>query len=77
MDDLGVHFLRQAFERVGLDWHDYVDYDVRFRRPHDVSHLLGNATKAERVLGWRPRKSFADLVSDMVEADLSLFGELG
>jgi GDPmannose 4,6-dehydratase len=65
-------FLQLAFDRVGLDWRDYVVHDDRYERPHDVKHILGNPAKARRVLGWRPEFSFADLVNDMVDSDLAL-----
>jgi GDPmannose 4,6-dehydratase len=68
-------FLQRAFERVGLDWRDYVTHDERFHRPHDVTHLLGDAGKAQRVLGWQPQRGFDQLVDDMVDADLALFGD--
>jgi len=65
-------FLQAAFEHVGLDWRDYVKHDDRYERPHDVTHLLGNAAKARETLGWMPRRSFTELVRDMVETDLDL-----
>jgi GDP-D-mannose dehydratase len=43
-----------------------------YERPHDVAHVLGNPDKARRELGWQPRRSFSDLVTDMVNADLEL-----
>lgn len=63
-------FLGLAFSRVGLDWQDYVVHDDRFERPHDVSHVLGDAGKAKRELGWQPDHSFEDMVNAMVDADL-------
>jgi GDPmannose 4,6-dehydratase len=65
-------FLELAFRHVGLDWRDYVVHDDRYERPHDVTHLLGDPGKARRELGWQPRFSFSDLVTDMVDADLEL-----
>jgi GDPmannose 4,6-dehydratase len=65
-------FLNRAFEHVGLDWQEYVTHDDRYERPHDVTHLLGNAAKAREVLGWVPGRIFDDLVRDMVDADLAL-----
>ena len=47
-----------------------VEIDPRYFRPTEVDHLLGDASKAERVLGWRHRTTFAELVSEMVESDL-------
>jgi GDPmannose 4,6-dehydratase len=61
-----------AFDHVGLPSAPYVRQDPRFMRPADAVHLIGDATKAERELGWRPQTSFADLVRLMVDADLAL-----
>ena len=61
-----------AFEYVGLDFRDHVVVDEQFMRPAEVDLLVGDASKAERVLGWRPRTSFAELVRLMVDADLAL-----
>ena len=65
-------FLELAFRHVGLDWKEYVVHDDRYERPHDVSHILGDPGKARRELGWKPQRSFHDLVTDMVDADLGL-----
>ncbi|HME73835.1 MAG TPA: GDP-mannose 4,6-dehydratase [Myxococcota bacterium] len=59
-----------AFEHVGLDWRDHVVEDPRFVRPAEVDLLLGNAAKARKVLGWKPRTSFRALVATMVESDV-------
>jgi GDPmannose 4,6-dehydratase len=71
-----AHSIRElvevAFDHVGLPSAPYVRQDPRFMRPADVVHLIGDATKADRELGWRPRTSFADLVRLMVDADLAL-----
>lgn len=61
-----------AFEYVGLNWQDYVISDKRFMRPAEVDMLVGDASKAQSVLGWRPRTSFEDLVRMMVDSDLML-----
>jgi len=63
-------FCRMAFTHVGLDYERYVKTDGKFERPAEVDVLLGNAAKANKVLGWRPRTSLEDLVSMMVDADL-------
>ncbi|MCL0041195.1 GDP-mannose 4,6-dehydratase [Dehalococcoidia bacterium] len=59
-----------AFREVDLNWEDYVVVDQRFRRPADVEALCGDASKARRVLGWKPEVTFEQLVSMMVKADL-------
>lgn len=59
-----------AFGMAGLDWEKHVRHDPRLSRPLDVENLLGDASKAERVLGWRAETRFRDLVRLMLEADL-------
>ncbi len=65
-------FLQLAFDRVGLDWHDFVDFDPQFMRPSEVDLLCADATKARDTLGWTPQVSFAELVEMMTDADLEL-----
>jgi len=65
-------FLQNAFEYAGLDWEKYVEIDPRYFRPTEVDYLQGDASKAERVLGWRPRVKFHDLVKLMVDSDTKL-----
>jgi GDPmannose 4,6-dehydratase len=59
-----------AFGRVGLNWEDYVIVDPQLVRPAEVDLLVGDATKARRVLDWEPTVSFEALIAMMVEADL-------
>ncbi len=63
-------FAELAFEHVGLKASDYVNIDAALYRPADVNTLCGDASKAHRVLGWRPKVSFPELVQLMVDADL-------
>ena len=63
-------FCKAAFECVDLDWEKFVEVDETFLRPADVSHLLGDATKARNVLKWAPKVSFEQLVEMMVKADI-------
>lgn len=63
-------FLDLAFGAVGLDWAQYVKIDPRYYRPTEVDLLIGDASKAARLLEWRPTVSFPDLVRMMVKADL-------
>lgn len=63
-------FLEIAFGCVGLNYQDYVVKDPAFFRPADVSLLHGDASKAARQLDWKYQRSFANLVEEMVEADL-------
>jgi GDPmannose 4,6-dehydratase len=60
-----------AFGHVGLDWEKYVKIDPAFIRPAEVDLLLGDAKKAERLLGWTPKTGFKGLVQMMVDADLA------
>jgi GDPmannose 4,6-dehydratase len=61
-----------AFGHVGLDYRPYVEVDPRYFRPTEVDHLLGDPSKATRLLGWKPRTSFHELVRLMMESDLAL-----
>ena len=63
-------FLEEAFGYVKLDWKKYVRVDKKFFRPLEVNNLRGDASKARRVLGWKPKTSFRELVRLMVDADL-------
>jgi len=65
-------FLELAFDRAGLDWKRFVRFDKRYLRPSEVDTLLGDASKARRVLGWRCETPFPDLVRRMVDHDLRL-----
>jgi GDPmannose 4,6-dehydratase len=58
-----------AFDEMGLDWKRYVETDERYLRPTEVAHLQGDASKAGRVLGWRPKVGFKELITMMVRAD--------
>jgi GDPmannose 4,6-dehydratase len=65
-------FLDVAFNCVGIsDWARYVSQDSRFMRPAEVDQLVGDATKAREVLGWKPKVDFKELVAMMVHADLA------
>ena len=65
-----------AFSYVGLDWQDYVAVDPKFYRPAEVNVLMGDASRARRVLGWEPTVSFEELVRMMVDADLKRYQDL-
>lgn len=67
-----LDFVKAAFDVVNLDWKNYVQLDTKFLRPAEVHVLCGDASKAERELGWRPEVGFQQLVSLMVENDLVL-----
>lgn len=63
-------FAEKAFAFAGLDYKDFVTVDPGLLRPADVEFLLGDASKARRVLGWEYHRSFDDLVKEMVEFDM-------
>jgi GDPmannose 4,6-dehydratase len=67
-------FVEAAFSYVNLDWHDHVVIDPRLFRPAEVQLLLGDPSKAQKVLGWEPTYSFKELVESMVDADLARLG---
>ena len=67
-------FALAAFGIAGLDWEKYVLVDTAFLRPADVDDLRGDASKAQKKLGWKPTTSFEDLVREMLEHDLKLEG---
>ncbi len=62
-------FAEIAFNRVGLDWQDYVDVDNSLMRPAEIYDLRGDYSKAKRILGWEPKTSFDKLVRLMVDSE--------
>ena len=64
--------VEEAFKVVGIeDWQKYVvANESKYMRPAEVDYLIGDASKARKVLGWKPKTSFKELVKIMVEADL-------
>jgi len=64
-------FCERAFGEVDLDYEQYVRTDEKFLRPAEVDLLVGDATKAQQELGWKPEYTFAGLVSEMVQNDLA------
>lgn len=66
-------FVELAFGYAELNWEEYVKVDPKFFRPAEVDVLLGDPSKAGRVLGWHPKTKFTDLVKMMVDHDLSLY----
>ena len=63
-------FLDEAFSYAGLDWKGFVKVDPKYFRPAEVDILLGDPSKARRVLGWKPKVAFKELVRLMVDADM-------
>lgn len=65
-------FLDEAFSYLDMDWEECVETDPRYYRPAEVDLLLGDSSKARRVLGWEPKVGFKELVRLMVDHDLEL-----
>ena len=65
-------FLAAVFGLLNLDWERHVAVDPRYFRPAEIDRLEGDASKARKILGWRPRVSFPELVRRMVDHDLEL-----
>ncbi len=64
--------LEVAFSELELDYRDFVEFDTRYTRPSEVEVLLGDATKARKELGWKPKVDFRGLIRMMIESDLEL-----
>ena len=62
-----------AFSHVGLNWEDYVEIDPKFIRPAEVDLLIGDPSKAKKVLGWKPKVNFEGLVKMMVDSDMAIW----
>ena len=65
-------FCEHAFGAVGLNWQDHVVQDKQFMRPAEVDLLIGDSSKAQADLGWKPKTGFDELVRMMVESDMDL-----
>src|SRR6476620_473614 len=63
-------FVQAAFEHAGLDWEKHVRFDQRYLRPTEVDALIGDASTAERNLGWKPAVQTDELARIMVDADI-------
>ncbi|MBL1286267.1 GDP-mannose 4,6-dehydratase [Streptomyces sp. NE06-03E] len=68
-------FLEYAFEHAGLDWAEHVRYDPKYERPSEVDALIGDASKAEELLGWKPEVKSRELARIMVDADIRLLSD--
>ncbi len=65
-------FLDEVFGYLDLDWHEYVEIDPRYYRPTEVDFLLGDPSKAKKVLNWEPKVTFKELARMMTDADMKL-----
>ncbi|RSS49629.1 GDP-mannose 4,6-dehydratase [Streptomyces sp. WAC07061] len=63
-------FVEASFTRAGLDWTDHVRYDPKYERPSEVDALIGDASKAREILGWKPTVLAPELAQIMVDADV-------
>lgn len=63
-------FAEAAFSSVGLNWEEYVDVSDKYFRPNEVDYLLGDSSKARKILNWTPKVDFQGLVEIMVEHDI-------
>ena len=70
-------FCQVAFDHVGLDWEKHVVVDPKFYRPAEVDLLVGEPSKAKRLLGWEPSVTFQELVRIMTDADLAGLQQMG
>lgn len=64
-----------AFAEAGLDYQDYVKVDKRHYRPAEVDLLIGDSSKAKKVLGWKPTYTFKDLIREMVQEDVKTLSQ--
>ncbi|MBW2630907.1 MAG: GDP-mannose 4,6-dehydratase [Deltaproteobacteria bacterium] len=65
-------FVERVFEKLDLDYRRYVEIDERYFRPTEVDVLLGDSTKAQKTLGWKPKTTFDQLIDMMIKTDLEL-----
>jgi GDPmannose 4,6-dehydratase len=68
-------FVEAVFGYLGLDWQKYVAIDQRYLRPTEVDYLQGDPSKAKKILGWKPKVKFKELVRMMTDADMKLAEE--
>jgi GDPmannose 4,6-dehydratase len=68
-------FAEAAFAHAGLSWKDHVEIDKRYLRPTEVNALIGDASKAEKQLGWKAKTNWKELVKIMVDADIQKLKE--
>lgn len=66
-------FVELAFNEVSLDWEKYVKQDTKFMRPAEVDCLVGDYSKAKKILGWEPKIKFREIVKIMIRADLKKY----
>ena len=70
-------FAKLAFEFLDLDYKKYIKYNKVYDRPSDVDSLLGNYSKAKKIIKWKPKIGFKELVKNMTTEDLKLVKKQG
>lgn len=65
-------FMEIVFEKLDLNYEDYVEFDSKYLRPTEVDALCGDSSKIRNILGWKPKYTFDQLIEEMVESDLCL-----
>jgi len=68
-------FAEVAFKKANLNWEDHVKLDKRYLRPSEVDSLVGDASKAEKILGWKAKTNWKKLAELMVDADIQLLDD--
>ena len=68
-------FAEVAFNKANLNWEDHVKLDKRYLRPSEVDSLVGDASKAEKILGWKAKTNWKKLAELMVDADIQLLDD--
>ena len=68
-------FVDMVFKKLDLDPEEYIEFDPKYLRPSEVEALHGDSSKLKRILGWKPKYSFEDMVDEMIESDLKLAGQ--
>ncbi len=70
-------FVEYSFSHADLDWEKYVQYDERYERPTEVDALIGDSSKAQKLLGWKAQTHAKELAELMVDADIEMLGHSG
>ena len=65
-------FLEKVFKKLDLNYEEFVISSKKYFRPNEVDYLLGDPTKANKELGWKPKHTIDDLIDKMIDSDLNL-----
>ena len=68
-------FCEASFSALDLDYRDFVEIDDRYKRPTEAHALIGDASKPERILGWRAKTNWREIAEIMARQDLRILGE--